>query len=366
MMIARSRVATILLACATAGCSMWWRADQEFFGRYLETMGDPSTSTVPSARGLAQDSALQAASMGLQGGAALQRQGQGGDAITAQGATIPGLDHQRLQLHIANHGRDPVTLSFIEDEYAAKTFNGRTIMLEKDDFLNYPDRLAPGDEKPVTLALPKDVPAREIAEIIAKIHHGKIGIPLRPIKPRESVAHVPEASIWGMITHASSPSSWAPVTHSPVSELWGSPLQPEAHVPIVPEPTGAPAKVDAPPTGTVPVVIELQQELGSALKAEVQWDATGTTVTLGHGDHRMFYVVPGQHELSVRSRMPSTAILTGGRVPVSVSAEHPLRIAMDARAKLSGVELRVRVWSGTTLASDQAFAPAAASGSAQQ
>lgn len=299
-----------------AGCAPWWRADQEFFGRYLEP-ADASTS------------------------------GQGGDALTAQGATRPTLEGQRLVLRLSNHGRDPVSLSYVMDEYIAKTFNGRTILLEKDEFLTYPDRLIPGDERSVTVKLPKDVPAREIAQILLRINNGMTVIALKPILPRPSVAETVSAGA----------TSWQPIAVPPVSELWAPSGQPAESVPVVPEPTGAPAKVvDAPPTGTVPVVVEFQQEFGTALKVDIQWD-TGIVVTLAHGDHRMFYVVPGLHELSLTSRMPSSEEMTGGRVPVSVSADRPLRIGIDGRARFAGVELRLRQWSGATLLSDQAFAP---------
>jgi len=172
-------------------------------------------------------------------------------------------------------------------------------------------------------------------------------IALKPILPRPSVTETVTAGT----------TSWRPIAVPPASDLWAPPIQPAETVPVVPEPSGAPAKVvEAPPTGTVPVVVEFQQELGSALKVDIQWDA-GAVVTLAHGDHRMFYVVPGQHELSVTSRMPSSDEVTGGRVPVGVSADRPLRVTIDGRARFAGVELRLRLFSGTAVVGDHAFAP---------
>ena len=127
-------------------------------------------------------------------------------------------------------------------------------------------------------------------------------------------------------------------------------------MPAVLEPVGPVAPRSEAPTGTVPVVVEFRQAFGSTLRAEVYWNESKEHVTLATGDQQLFYVVPGQHEFHAVSRLPFI-IETHARVPVVVTATAPIRIELAADARLTGVELRVKVFSGDRRVVDQLFSP---------
>ncbi len=308
---------------AATGCAAWQRADQEFFGRSVVATGH-----VP-----------------VDGRGPLTLSAQGGGVITAQGATHPFFDRQRLTLRLANHGVETVPMSYVVDEYIATTFGKRTLTLEKDDFFTYPNILKPGDEREVTLLLPEDTPAREIAQILVTINNGTTTIPLKPILPRFAATTPPQGKLWESIAQPRPSGVWPPLGST-------------AHALFVPEPTDATASMTEPPLGTIPVMVEFQQELGSMLKVHMRWDDAGAVTTLAHNDHRIFYVVPGQHVLYLASHLSS--LDEGGTMeslPVRVGAEYPLRIRVDGRARFTGVELRARIWYGDTLVFDQALGP---------
>mgnify|MGYP001565608259 CR=1 FL=1 len=60
--------------------------------------------------------------------------------------------------------------------------------------------------------------------------------------------------------------------------------------------------------------------------------------------------------MTVLTRMPPMPN-TQGLVSLMASPGEPLRITVDGRATLTGVSLRVRVWSRQKLLSDQIFSP---------
>lgn len=262
---------------------------------------------------------------------------QGADAMTAEGSVAYGLAPKQVFLKLANHGRAPVRLSYVVDEYVAATFSGRTSALEKDDFLNYPTVLSPGDSRTVSLRVPEDLPIAEIAQLIATINEGKMRLLLRPLNPM-ALPPVP--------TGARSVVGTSPMART---------SDPVPHAIVVPEPATPMNAPQGPPIGTVPVEVAFQQVLGSSLTADVRWD-DGERITLGQGDRQLFYVAPGPHELHVMSRVASME-RTAGRVPVVVGVDRPTRIVVEAQARFSGVDVRVRVWQGQRVVMDRVFTP---------
>ena len=253
--------------------------------------------------------------------------------VTAQGWIVSGPHHAALSLEMTNHGARPIRLSYVVDEYVGMTRDGRRVVLEKRDFLSYPDELKAGQTQAVSLQLPKDVPVDALTRIVARLNMGQVVLTLVSVENRVSV---------------SAPAETPRVISHPA---------PEDRAPVVSE--SAPRVVPSaalPPADTVPVEVTFQQELGGSLRAEVRWNDSQDVVTLTSGTQQIFYVAPGRHQLHLSSRLPFIA-QTQGQIPVSVRAGEPLRIALDARARLTGVELRVRVWEGHRLITDQALVP---------
>lgn len=311
---------------ALSGCASSI-SEQTFFGRSLEqplVVAPPvSTTPAPSAgRPLAA--------------------GQGGDALIGQGAVIYRTDGPRISLRFANHGSRPVRLSYVTDEYVAKTAQGRTEVLEKDDFLTYPDVLKPGEEQPVTLHAPTTFPLTDIASLIATLHNGQARLSLQSIVPHPPRTWPPGGVSVGQPRVLPSASNVIPIERAP----------------IVPELTQEPELV-GPPIGTVPVEVEFIQELGQALSLEVQWDETAAAQTLHSRDRQLFYVVPGHHELRVRCRLSGVSDTTA-LVPLDVGVGQPLRVAVSATARFSGADVTVRVWQGERLLIERVVAPGAA------
>ena len=295
-----------------------------FFGRHVEPIADEQIARPP---GLSE--AIN----------------QGGDAITAEGSVAYGLAPKQVFLKLANHGRTPVRLSYVVDEYVATTFSGRTSALEKDDFLSYPSVLSPGDSRTVSLRVPTDLPIAEITQLIATINEGKTHLLLRPLNPM-ALPPVP------------------PGARSVVARSWASGMGTSSasttsdtapHAVVVPEPSTSMSATHSPPIGMVPVEVEFQQVLGSSLTADVYWD-DGEVVTLGHGDRQLFYVAPGPHAVHVASRVASME-RTAGQVPVVVGVDRPTRIVLEAQARFSGVDVRIRVWQGERVVLDRVFTP---------
>ena len=235
--------------------------------------------------------------------------------LSAEGWVVAKPPEQWLSIQIANQGASSVHLSYVADKYTAKTRDGRTVVLETTDFLNYPSAIPPGSQGVVTLLVPKDVLVHELARIVATLNMGRTVVVLEPIGAGVSVV-------------------------------------PPASAPILPEDDGAPVPMFRRSGGPVPVVVEFQQELGTTLNADVRWDDAGDVMTLASGSRQTFYVVPGQHRLYVKSQLPFIAT-TAGHVPIAVKVDEPLRVIVDGRATLSGVELRVRVRNRAGTVSEQ-------------
>lgn len=92
-------------------------------------------------------------------------------AIIVQGASELGVNGRYLSLTFANHGMSEVRFSYIQDQYVARTVDGRAVILEKD-FGSYPNSLGPGKEASVTLR-PGTLAIGHIAQIIATINGGR-------------------------------------------------------------------------------------------------------------------------------------------------------------------------------------------------
>ena len=334
------RIGVVVALVVLAGCAA---PDTylTFFGRYAEPIADADGAAI-AARHAAPGVVTPQLARPI-------TPNQGGDAITARGSIVAGLGRRWISIALANHGSRPLELSYVTDEYVAKTASGRTVMLEKDDFLTYPDVLNPGDERPVSLVLPRDVPAREITLLIANINNGRTVILLQPIGPIGQAAELSEAPVLVVAARPPAVTSYER-TQTPASTALAVPS------PAVPVVSAPPAQVSGshPPVGTVPVTIEFEQEMGTALTAEYRWNDAAEVYRLGHGERQLFYVVPGRHELHVVSRLPGITD-TRADLAVLVDAAQPIRVTLTARAQLSGVTLRVRVWRGIQVVSDQTF-----------
>jgi len=232
---------------------------------------------------------------------------------------------------MSNRGSSPVLLSYISDEYVGTTRDERSISLEKEDFLNYPEALNPGDTRTVTLRLPRDLSIDELAFMTARLYIPRAVVTLFPVEARVSAA--PETAI--------------PLISPSVA------MRP---VPPASEARQFMTALLKPMRGSVPVTVEFLQELGTTLTVQVWWKETGDPVRLIDGTQQMFEVVPGRHVLCVESELPFIA-RTRGQVPMIVNPGTLVRIAIMARAHLDGVELSVRVWQGETLLAEQVIWP---------
>lgn len=92
-------------------------------------------------------------------------------ALIVQGASESGVNERSLSLTFANHGMSEVRFSYIQDQYVARTVDGRAVILEKD-FGSYPSSLGPGRKVSVTL-WPGMLAIEHIAQIIATINGGR-------------------------------------------------------------------------------------------------------------------------------------------------------------------------------------------------
>ena len=316
----------VLTLIASAGCTHV--REEAFFGRYLE----PPPATPPSSK--------------QPPGAGLVAPNQGGDAVLAQGSVISDVHGERIRLRFTNHSRQSLRFSYVEDQYLAKSARGRALALDKDEFLTYPDVVKPGEEHSVTLLLPKELPASDIVQLLVSINHGKTIIAVKPVGPEILVAG--PGGVIRVVPAAASANSFPSVAAA----------EPAGRVPVIPEPVEIEPLSPGPPQGAMPVVVEFQQVLGSALTLETRWDASKDMVRLASGDRQMFYVMPGQHELTLSSRIASIGE-TAARVPVVVGPDTPLRVVVEAEARLRGIELRVRVFRGDRMVFERKFIPAA-------
>lgn len=98
-----------------------------------------------------------------------------------------------------------------------------------------------------------------------------------------------------------------------------------------------------PPQDMGLVMVEYRQDFGSSLRVDVRWEEMDEPVTLVNGTRQPFYLSPGRHTLYLACRMPIIS-KTVGHVPVTVKLGKRLRIGITAHPRLSGADLKVRVW----------------------
>lgn len=270
---------------------------------------------------------------------------QSSEEVSVQGWLVHDMTGRSLTLTFSNQTATLIPMSALVDEYSAKTDDGRVILLKETDFLNYPDKIAPGDERTVTLILPGNIKAQRITQVIAKLNQGKVVVVLQSISPGE-----PPAWRVGRST-AIAVQGQASTMRMDLQQT-----RPVRQPMVVDKPIGPVAPRSAAPAGTVPVMVEFQQAFGSTLRAELYWNDNKEHVTLSTGEEQLFYLMPGQHELHAVSRLPFM-FETHARAPIVVTATAPIRVALGADARLSGVELHMRVFSADKKVLDQRFSP---------
>ncbi len=254
--------------------------------------------------------------------------GQG--TVIGKGWAVSGPTGPSVIVELANRGTEPLRLSYGVDAYIAKTRDGRTLTLAKTDFLTYPDQLAPGQDGSVALGLPKDLLLEDISRLIARLEVAQLVV------------------------------SMDSLTGPPPSEGIVRAQTPGAPSVLVPQPPAGMFEVEGAAQDTVPVEVQFQQELGTSLTLDLRWNESAQAVALASGTGQTFYVEPGAHQLAVRCDLPMMTT-TAGRMSVVVSPGEPLRVTVDARAALTGVELHVRVFSQQRLIAERTFKPSAPS-----
>lgn len=314
------------------------------------------------------------------------RQGQ---AVVAR-AAAHGRD---LAMVISHSASAPIRLNYMLDEYVAHTFDGRSVILSKGSFYDYPDLSGPGHVEPFTVSLPAGYSPFDIAQLRAKVNYGATLIVLQPIRPAlqapvqepvisppaplgaasggargQVIAAWPAEPVIAPLPPTIGPGPRAPgrapeplaSIPEPVWPRTPSP-QPTASLPPAPEPPPIPVMTSREATGlagssmTVPTTLEFRQELGSRLQLAAQWNG-GEALDISPGEQRKFQLIPGHHELAFVCRLPGIAE-TSGRVPVAAWPQQPVRIAIEARAHLTGADVRLRLWQGAKLVLDQDFSP---------
>lgn len=280
---------------------------------------------------------------------------QGGDVVSMQGWLVSNYKGSSLSVAIANHSGAVLPMSFPADEYVAKTADGRALALEKADFLTYPDRLRPGDEGTVSLLLPKALAVEDITQLVVKLDRGQTAVVLYPVGARSPVTTAgilkPEPTIIEPARLVPDPAPPIPPL-APVAAA--SAMPPQTAVP----PIGPIEPASVAPVGTVPAEVEFEQELGNALRLEVRWNDRDNATIMASGERQTFYLVPGQHDLTATCRLPFIRTTTA-KLRIAAALDQPLRIVINANARLDGATVRLRVWSGKRLIADQSFAPGA-------
>ena len=294
------------------------------------------------------------------------RQGQ---AIVAR-ASARG---RNLSMVFSHSSSAPIRLNYMSDVYAGRTFDGRTVTLEKGSVLAYPDASGPGQVEPLTIALPPGYSPSDLAELRATVNYGATTIVLTPINPalrapvQEPIiaTSMPLRAGAGrgriLAARATEPVIAPLPENQPMAVATPAPTPAPPPKPPEPQPEPIPVLTSHEATGlessqmTVPTTIEFLQVLGSHLQGSIQWNGTDA-LDLSPGDRRTFRLIPGHHELAFLCRMPAIAE-TSGRIPVPAWPQQPIRIVLEARARLTGAEVRARVWQGENLTLDQDFAP---------
>jgi hypothetical protein len=268
--------------------------------------------------------------------------------VAARG-TITG---RQVSLRYSYEGAQPPHLHYGMDQYVAKTYDGRTLPLEKGPLVDYPDTSDFGSASTVALRLPKGVAAHELTHILASIEYGQTVIDLTPLS---APAQEPINALSPMIGPGLSVGAARPAWPEAIRAMAPPGGSATALAPAAPGALPISPAVAGPP-GSVPVEVEFAQDLGSTLSAEVRWNAEKDSVVLSAGGRQVFFLMPGQHELRFSCRVPFIA-KTDGRVPIYVLPEKPMRLVLTATARLSGAEVRLRAYQGTTLVGERTFTP---------
>ncbi len=264
--------------------------------------------------------------------------------IIVEGSSQWDLSGQTISLTFSNRAATPIRFGYLVDEYVARTADGRAVVLEKD-FLSYPGLLPPGSTASVMLSMTKGVFPTEITHIVATINNGRTVIILHSARHSASAKLQPSVA-------SQARGAYAFTGHTGRSSKVAGTIPAPALVP----PPRADSLPDPRLAGTVPVVVEFSQALGSTLGAAVRWNQEVDTTRLEQGDQETFYLLPGRHELYFMCPQPPL-VPTEGRVPVIARTGEPMRVALDARARVEGAEVKVAVWTGTRRVWHRVFQP---------
>ena len=273
-------------------------------------------------------------------------------SVIAHGVSGWTLNGPVIRVQISNHGTDPIRLSYVADDYHAKTSDGRVVVLDKE-FMHYPSVLQPGAEGVVKLLVPDGVAPGRIARILATLDSGQLPIII------EAVAPVRREPPPGRAQQATSPGEVAESQPTPTLLLPSTPSPPPMTSPRVPlSPPTAANSASSQPT-RVAALVEFHHQPGSAIQADVRWNEHGTIVRLGHDQQQAFQLLPGQHLLHVTLRQPSLAETTA-HLPILAMAGVPIRVGLQATTDQVHPQLNVRVWQGEQAILNRTFAPTAA------
>ena len=250
-------------------------------------------------------------------------------------------NRRSIALRIVNHGSQPLYLSYVMDEYVARTSQGDAIVLDKE-FLGYPDLISAGEEAVIRLSVPAGVPA-DVSHLIATLNRGLTVVVLTAQRQSSAIASgvpvigapqppEPAAQQPGLAEPIAAPLAPQPIAAKPPTATVMAPRPP------------APAPAEAQPdAGLVPVDLEVRQTFGSTLLLELRWNNDPQSLQLRDGDRKPFALEPGLHTLHLAGRMPPFDDALG-QVPVPVTPGHPLQIRCELQPHLDGPSVAFDVW----------------------
>ncbi len=292
---------------------------------------------------------------------------------TSEGGQSPPLsahaaihDDGRVTMSLVNAGPAPLRLNYLLDQYVAQTYDGRVLPLDKGDLLRYPDVADSGSGASLTIRLPPDLKPQQIARLTAKTNFGNTVMTLTPSGFSTpvigaSLGHPDPTAYMSPVVEPGStlrdaadpvlvPPSPAALPADP--RVQGTPPAPRPSASQLPGGPGG----EPPPIGTVPVLVEFEQEVGTLLKAKVWWDTADQSVLVSHGRKRTFHVTRGRHDFFVTCPLPGVAV-TKAHVPLHVTGDPPLRVVLYALPKNMGVDLTIQVWQAERKVWEQLFQP---------
>ncbi len=103
----------------------------------------------------------------------------------------------------------------------------------------------------------------------------------------------------------------------------------------------------------VPVTVELIQELGSALRAEITWNDETTSQQLKAGDQHTFRLAATRHILNIRALAPP--LQNTATVAIDASTGMPMRVQIAVEPRFNGADITIKVWRGKKKVSEQRF-----------